>query len=150
VTSTLLVLDPDSRRVRVASAGHMAPLVRRADGTVVELAVSRTPPLGVNEAVVYSTRDYSLAVGDTVVLYTDGISEAQDKGGALLGDDRLIDAMAIAEGKPEEVLRSVMKAVDDFAGNEPQADDITLICFGPVGARSVDSTWRATQPARPA
>lgn len=143
VTSILLVIDTDTNELNVASAGHMPPLVRHADGTVVEVAITRTPPLGVTEGAVFRSSPFSLEAGDTVILYTDGISEATAAGGELFGMERLVDAIGRAEPTPKSVLASILTAVRDFTGGEEQSDDITLVCVGPTGdmSRVGPSTW---------
>jgi phosphoserine phosphatase RsbU/P len=143
VTCVLSVVDTDTGDVAVASAGHMPPLVRRADGSVVELGVSRTPPLAVNEMAVYTSRTHRLEKGDVAVLYTDGVSEATREGGELFGMDRLVQTISSAGPTAGDVLDAIITAVRDFVAGEPQSDDITLVCFGPTRSpgRSAATTW---------
>jgi len=130
VTAALLVLDTASGAARLASAGHPAPLLRRASGEVVPAPSARGLPLGVAETTVFGTTSFALGPGDVAVLYTDGVTEAADPGGALLGEERLKQAVAAANGSPEAVLKAVLDAVSRFAGDEPPSDDITLVCLG--------------------
>lgn len=133
VTCTLVLIDPAAGLLRVSSAGHPPPLVRRTDGSVDELAIPRAAPIGVNEGAVYATREYPIRPGETVVLFTDGISEATDAAGELFGTQRLANAMAAAEGSPESVESAVLTSVASFVADAPAADDATLLCFGPRG-----------------
>src|SRR5262249_49432616 len=124
-TSSFLVVDTQTNEVFTGSAGHMPPLVRKADGSVVEVSVTRTPPLGVNEMAIFRTRPFRLEKGETAVLYTDGISEATKAGGELFGLDRLVQAIAESDGTTKGVMETVLSRVRDFVGDEEQSDDIT-------------------------
>jgi len=132
VTASVLVLDATSGEVRVANAGHPAPLVRRAAGEVAPMPVGTGLPLGVAATTVFSTSGFVLRPGDVAVLYTDGVTEAADRSGALLGEERVKKAVAAARGTPDKVREAILGAVSRFAGAEPQADDLTLVCFGPL------------------
>ncbi|MDQ2869750.1 MAG: PP2C family protein-serine/threonine phosphatase, partial [Acidobacteriota bacterium] len=139
VTAVLLVLDPARRRLTVASAGHMPPVLRRADGTLVVLESPRSAPLGAREDAEFLPAGFDLTEGDTVVAYTDGVSEAVGRKEQLFGDERLRAAVRAAPGTPEDVLTAVLDAVREFSKGEPQSDDLTVLSFGPV---SIDSTRR--------
>jgi serine phosphatase RsbU (regulator of sigma subunit) len=141
VTALLVLLDPRTGDLSIASAGHMPPLVRRTDGSVVELGVAKAPPLGVVETAVFKSRAHRLENGEVAVLYTDGISEANAPGGALFGMERLVRAISSAEGTPKGVMSAILDAVREFTAGEAQADDVTLLCFGPTGAAGPVSTW---------
>ncbi|HUM02326.1 MAG TPA: SpoIIE family protein phosphatase [Thermoanaerobaculia bacterium] len=132
VTASLLVLNTETGDVRVATAGHPGPLLRRAAGSVSPLAVGAGLPLGVAATTVFPMSDFALGPGDVAVLYTDGVTEAADRSGALLGEERMKKAVAAAGGKPDAVRQAILDLVTRFSGDEPQADDLTLVCFGPV------------------
>lgn len=132
VTAILLVLDPSTNRLRVASAGHMLPLVRRADGTVIALSSPRNTPLGALAGASFEQSAFELRTGDAVLVYTDGVSEAADHEDHFFGEERLLLAMRRSDGTPEGILTEVLSAVKGFLGRQPQNDDITLVCFGPV------------------
>ncbi len=150
VTATFAVLDVMTGRMRLASAGHLPPLVRRQDGSVVEIRLPKAAPLGVNEAGVFSSRELTLEEGETVVLYSDGVSEATKKGGELFGEARLVERLSNGDANPESVVTRVLDAVQGFVEDEPQSDDITLVCFGRVRtdtterleAGTLRGTWR--------
>jgi len=132
VTASLLVLNAETGEVRVATAGHPAPLLRRAAGNVAPVPVGTGLPLGVAATTVFPTSAFALGPGDVAVLYTDGVTEAADRSGALLGEERMKKAVAAAAGTPEAVRGALLAAVAGFAGDEPQSDDLTLVCFGPA------------------
>lgn len=133
VTCAFAILEPASGRFRVASAGHPPPLLRRRDGSVAEMTLPRSSPLGINEQVAFASRVFSIGPGETVILYTDGVSEATDSHDVLFGTQRLADAVASAPGSSETVEKAVLDAVSAFVGGAPQADDLTLVCFGSRG-----------------
>ena len=63
---------------------------------------------------------------------TDGVSEAADADRRLFGTQRLIETLGASDGSPEGALNDVLAAVSKFSEGEPQADDLTLLCFGPT------------------
>ena len=77
-------------------------------------------------------RDYELQLkpGDKLFVYTDGVPEANNSEQKMFGTDRMIDTLNESrENAPEEILRSMRKAVDSFAGNAEQFDDLTMLCL---------------------
>lgn len=144
-TLALLVLDADTGRVRLASAGHPPPLLRRADGRVEPVAAPPNVPIGIREDAAFPGESFSLGEGETVVLFTDGISEAE-RNGVLFGEQRLRETIASAGPAPGEVLACILSAVDGFLQGTPPGDDVTLVCFGPslLAPRPAARTARAT------
>ena len=66
--------------------------------------------------------------GDTLFVYTDGVTEATNSDEVLFGEERLVEALnADPDARPEELLANVRKAIDDFVGDAPQFDDITML-----------------------
>ncbi|AOR36697.1 guanylate cyclase [Streptomyces fodineus] len=110
-------------------AGHVPPLVRRADGTVVEL----TQPgllLGIGPDPGFCPCRIDLHPGDSLVLVTDGITEARSAGGELFGEERLSDALvAVRTTTPTAaaVVESITAAVTAFAGNATLDDQAALV-----------------------
>lgn len=132
VTAIVAALNTETRQLRIASAGHPAPLVRREDGSILQLPVPRNTPLGVAEDATFPPRSFQLLEGDVALLYTDGLSESMSSDGTLFGEDRIVDVMSAAEGTVQGVLSGLLLAVDGFVGSAPQNDDLTLVCFGPT------------------
>ncbi|HTH15957.1 MAG TPA: SpoIIE family protein phosphatase, partial [Magnetospirillum sp.] len=122
------VLDVRTGEVAFCNAGHPPPLILRQDGTVDAIRDVSGVALGVMEDLDYETGSFQLAPGDMVVLYTDGVTEAQDVGEALYEEYRLIDHVGTLLGQePAEVITSVEQAVSTFVGEAPQFDDITML-----------------------
>ena len=92
VTFIISVLDPAAHTLTYANAGHMPLLVRHADGSADEYGQDEIGvPIGVMEGYPYEALTYELRPGDSVVLYTDGVSEAMNPEDALYGTPELID-----------------------------------------------------------
>lgn len=135
VTLVLMVIDLDSHVVTIANAGHLPPIVRRRDGAV-ELAGEAMSglPLGVVDDFPYNEFSISLAPGDTLVAYTDGITEARNAADQLYGAERL--ELNIAKGGADVAALgdSILADVQRFVGKQPQSDDMCLICLGRLEA----------------
>jgi sigma-B regulation protein RsbU (phosphoserine phosphatase) len=126
------VLDPGGRFTFV-NGGHTTPLVLRAGGDVIALDASNLP-LGFFPGVQFNVETAQFEPGDQVLIYSDGVTEAQDASQELFGDARLRDSLEGCAGQSAaEVGGKVIAAVQDFVGTAPQHDDLTLtvLRFGP-------------------
>ena len=122
------VYDPDSRRFHYANGGHNSPLVVHADGSSAELPLTGGIALGLIPDLDYDNKSVTLAPGDLIVMYTDGVTEAFDEQGNQFGTQRLQEVFAGAEPTDVQAAnRSVFEAVEKFAGDTPQSDDITCV-----------------------
>jgi serine phosphatase RsbU (regulator of sigma subunit) len=130
VTVALLVLDPRTGELQVARAGHPAPLLRDAAGTLVELGTPGDSPLGVSPEATFAQQRYELDPSDVVLVFTDGVTEAQNRKFDLFGDYRLGDSIRRAGPSPEAVRDRVLADVEAFVAGHSQNDDLTLVCFG--------------------
>lgn len=142
------ILDTTTGSLDFVNAGHNPPLLRRADGTVEWLREKSGPMLAVVPGAAYKLRTASLAPGDTLLLYTDGVTEAMDPSGALFGDARLAETLRAApSGDPESVCRMVRAAVAAFAAGAPAADDLTLLAVQLLPPPHRTLTFPATRDA---
>ncbi|MFQ6672201.1 MAG: PP2C family protein-serine/threonine phosphatase, partial [Candidatus Tectimicrobiota bacterium] len=115
----------------VANAGHLPPLVcPPGGGPPLALDADVGPPLGVVAGMSYVASDHTLEAGQVVILYTDGVIEAQAADGAFFGMTRLEELLARAAGSPGEVCGRVLEAVGTFVADHAQHDDLTLVTFG--------------------
>ena len=120
-----VVVNPATGEVAVAGGGHPAPRVVRSDGTVTSLD-ARGLVLGVEPGQSYEEVHGTLAPGDAVVLYTDGVIEAR-RDGELYGQERLDRLLADrAEQPPAQVARAVLDDCRAFARGE-LADDCAVV-----------------------
>jgi sigma-B regulation protein RsbU (phosphoserine phosphatase) len=132
---TLFYAEIDFARglLRYANAGHNYPLIRRADGSVHWLDKSGLI-LGILDDVEYEEVEIPFAEGDTLLLYSDGVSEAENGGEDQFGDERLFELWKTTGAKPaSEIIPALFKAVAEFRGAAAQSDDITALV---VGART--------------
>jgi serine phosphatase RsbU (regulator of sigma subunit) len=122
------ILDPASGTLTYCNAGHNPPyLLSAQDGAAVEELRRTGMPLGILEDGSWEQKVVQLASGDTLVLYTDGITDAQDPDERLYGEQRLLEIIQANRGRPaEDVQDALMAHVCEFMGDAPQFDDITL------------------------
>jgi serine phosphatase RsbU (regulator of sigma subunit) len=118
-------LEPATGRLEYASAGHPYPVLRRADGTVVELGRGGLP-LGIRQELEIATDATELAPGDVLALYTDGLPEAIDRAGTAFGYERL-HALVAAGGSAAAVHDRVTGTFRAFLGDEPLRDDACVV-----------------------
>lgn len=132
------VLDPDSGTLIYCNAGHNPPYLLSAQNERPIQELARTGmPLGVFEDAHWEQGTAQLAPGDVLVLYTDGITEAQDRRQVFFGDQRLRETVQANLGRSAlDIHQALITEVQQFVGDVPQFDDITLM----VLAR--DSEWR--------
>jgi sigma-B regulation protein RsbU (phosphoserine phosphatase) len=126
-TAFLGELDLDSRTMRYICAGHNPPLLRRAAGVLERLEVGGLP-LGVMASALFEQGAVTLDSGDLLVVFTDGVTEAENELQEEFGEPRLLDVVrSLGAGTAAEGLKIVMSAVDAFVGRTRQHDDITTL-----------------------
>jgi len=131
VTLVMAVLNPDTHEVTIVNAGHMAPLLRRVAGDVEETGEDVVGlPLGVASDTTYDQFVMSLAPGELVALYTDGINEAQNNQGHPYTIDRIRQQVGTTAEDAGSLGRNIIADFRQFIGARPQDDDICLVCFG--------------------
>lgn len=122
------IYDTRTGDITYVNAGHNPPYVLHADGTVTALPVSDNICMGVIEDFAYTAHTLKLEPGDTLVAYTDGVTEAFDTTGAAYGDARFSQLIASLSGKTaKEITDGVNASVADFANGAEQSDDITVL-----------------------
>lgn len=127
VTAFIGALDPKSGRLSYTNAGHNAALLFRADGSVQRLEANGMP-LGLFPVVEYERVDLTLAPGELLLLYTDGITEAANPKGEEFGLDRLQGVAAKHAREPLVAIAvAIEAAVEVFADGTPYGDDRTMV-----------------------
>lgn len=120
-------VDPAAGTLRFVNAGHNPPLLRRADGALVHLREGGVP-VGIFERWDYVEGEVAFGPGDTLLLYSDGVTEALDPFGAEFGEARLEALWREHGGGPSgPLIQRVLEAVAEFRGPAEQSDDITLV-----------------------
>ena len=129
VTAWMGILDLETGEMEFANAGHNPPLVRRTEGGFEYLKTRPGFVLGGMEGMRYRKGDIAFCKGDCIYLYTDGVTEATNSGQTLYGEDRLLSFLngLSHEDDVRSLCHSVLTDVDDFVGEAPQFDDITML-----------------------
>ena len=137
VTAWMGVLELSTGIVRFANAGHTRPVIVRKDGSA-EYLVSRAGfVLAGMEMIQYKQGEVKLEPGDSILLYTDGVTEATNAQEELYGEPRLLETVRENPGNtPKELIETVNDAVDAFVKEAPQFDDITLLAVKYLGEGS--------------
>ncbi|GAB4572953.1 MAG: hypothetical protein Fur0017_25740 [Anaerolineales bacterium] len=133
ITAVYGELDLNAGTFRYVNAGHNPPFWVKTDGSLEKL--TRTSiALGVMEQPVIKEHTISIKSGDTLLLYTDGLTEAFSPGGDLFGEVRLLDAMAsLQAGTAEEVIAFIEECLNDFIDPLPLSDDMTMLAIRMMG-----------------
>ncbi len=126
-TAFLAEYDPVRRTVDYINAGHNNPILRRASGQIERLDVGGLP-FGIQPDVKYESATITLAPGDWLIIFTDGLVEAENAQQAEYGEARLLAAIDAGKSdEPAQMLQRLMAEVDLFVGNTPQHDDVTCL-----------------------
>ena len=131
VTAWIGIVDLKTGVVDYVNAGHNPPLVQRSDGSVRYLEGRGGLALGAVDGAVYRRQSLTLAPGDGILLYTDGVTEATSPAHELYGADRLKKTLTALFGVSDAgaVITGILDGVNAFAAGAEQSDDITILCF---------------------
>jgi len=136
VTLAAVVLDLATYTAHLVNAGHPSPLLfHRATGAVEEAAPTEVAgtPLGILDDQVYACRQVQLQPGDSLLLFSDGITEAMDANGRLFRMKGVQAVFGDRSLSPRETGDRLIQAVKKHSSGCSQHDDITLVCFGRAG-----------------
>ena len=128
-TAVLSEYNPLSRNLTYVNAGHNAPILRRANGTLETLEAGGLP-LGIQSSAKYETASLELKPGDALIFFTDGVVEAFNESGEEFGNARWLSSIRnLPDWDAQQTLQFLMKRVDEFVGATRQSDDITCLVF---------------------
>jgi phosphoserine phosphatase RsbU/P len=132
VSFAYLILERNANRITIANAGHEPPLIRRAKTGLVEVVELPGMAVGCDKGPIFQrdVQNHSLILdpGDILLLYTDGVIDAENRNQDNFGLDDLQESFRQAEGTTaDEILNSIMKDLDSFTAGTRAIDDITLI-----------------------
>jgi phosphoserine phosphatase RsbU/P len=133
VTLIAAILDPAAHTVTLVSAGHPPPLIYHRATRIVEQAISTEVaglPLGVSESLEYPSCQISLEPGDSILAFTDGVTDAMNVQQCQLETKGVYDAVQGGNYSPRLLAEQVVNAVKQFATGRSQTDDIALVGFG--------------------
>ncbi len=129
VTAFYGIYNAATRELVYANAGHPSPLIRAARGGP-SVAISNAEsgiPLGIASEVSFINSSHTLASGEAIAFYTDGITEARDGVGPLYGEQRLAEVFSAANGNAASLLKAISDDVNNFTNNADPNDDRTLL-----------------------
>ncbi len=127
MTMCILSLDPASGEFTYCNAGHNPPWLLRANGQV-ETLTEGGPVLGILKNAPYRAAGGVMQPGDTLLLFTDGASEAENPAGTEIGENGVLDLLIAARhGTSSDIIRDVYDAVQRHLAGQPAADDVTLL-----------------------
>jgi len=128
VTAFYGIYDPATRRLTYSCAGHNPPRVKRRDGSLLSLDGALGLPLGIDPDERYLDAVQTLAAGDALVLYTDGITEAHRVGSSdMFGLERLDEILNSCACRADDLVSETLRAVDEFTLGDAPSDDRTLL-----------------------
>ena len=149
VTAWMGILDLTTGNVQFANAGHNPPLLKRADGSFEYLKTRAGFVLAGMEGVRYRVGEITLNPGDRLFLYTDGVPEATNAENKLYGEDRLLTFMnQNVSVEATELLPALKANIDEFVGEAPQFDDITMLMFDYKPKKGGEHMTKKTIPAK--
>lgn len=130
VTAWMGIIDLATGHVRYANAGHNPPALCH-DGRSFELLTMRKNIfLAYMDGMRYAVNELRMSPGDVIFLYTDGVVEANDQNEKLYGEERLLGALdGAGECSMEQLCNTVLQSVNDYAGDTPQFDDMTMLAL---------------------
>lgn len=127
ITLIFAVLDPKTNRVCIANAGHLPPVYHTASSGNRFIGMTESGlPLGVLPEQDFHELTIELKPGESLLFYTDGITEAMDSKEEMFGKHRLMDVVELPHATVKSLVNSLMKSVDQFCGPAPQRDDICV------------------------
>ena len=130
VTVWLGIADLRNRKLIAANAGHEKPILKMPNGKFELYSDKHGFVVGGMEGLRYRDYEMPLEKGTKIFLYTDGVAEATNANDELYGIERTLEALNTCKDEdPKTILKEVKKNVDEFVGDAPQFDDLTMLCF---------------------
>jgi sigma-B regulation protein RsbU (phosphoserine phosphatase) len=129
-TAFLGVIDLKTGVMQYCNAGHNAPVVMHPSGKVEFMEVQPNLPLGLFGGFPYEGQKCTLEKGTSIFLYTDGVTEAENKEKALYSDERLLQQLTIIQKEsPRSIVDDVLVDIESHVAGAEQSDDITIMSF---------------------
>ncbi|MBQ2100544.1 MAG: SpoIIE family protein phosphatase [Lachnospiraceae bacterium] len=130
VTVWLGILELTTGKLTAANAGHEYPVLKKSDGTFELYKDKHGFVIGGMDGVRYKEYELTLEPGSKLFLYTDGVPEATAADDEQFGTERMVNALNLdPSAAPEQILKNVRKAVDEFVKEAEQFDDLTMLCL---------------------
>ena len=131
VTVWLAVIDLSTGKGVSVNAGHLHPALKRAGKGYRLIKYAHSLAVAIMEDVTFEEREFTLAPGDTLFVYTDGVTEAKNAEGELFGEARLVHALNAKkeDSTPGDIILNVRENIAAFVNGASQFDDITMLCM---------------------
>lgn len=124
------IIDTRTGRVEYSNAGHNPPVLCRKSGNPEFLETQGSLAIGSFEESPYVKETLALGIGDTIVIYSDGVTEAMNNNEELFSEERLLQSLREVNGQhPDELLKKILADVHSHAALAPQSDDITILAL---------------------
>ncbi len=134
VTAWLGILELSTGELVYVDAGHEYPVLRRKGGLFEVIDDIHSVPLAARRNMTFSSGSFTLGAGDTLFVYTDGVPEARNTEGGMMGKERMLEALnCVPDAGPETIINNMKSAIGDFAKDAPQFDDTTMLCLRYLG-----------------
>ena len=134
VTVWMGIMEISTGHGWAVNAGHEHPVLRRAGGDFELVQYRHSPAVAVMPGINFKQHEFQLDPGDTLFVYSDGVPEATSAQEELFGNERMLQALNKHKDlKPQELLNTMHKDIDDFVGEAPQFDDITMLMMNYKG-----------------
>ena len=128
ITFCLAILDPKRHTLSIVNAGHPLPLLRQASGVVTAQGAGRVSfPLGLVPDETYHPLTIPFEVGDELVIFSDGLTEAFDIDDRLYGNDRLLSALSPPMADVQQRVQSIVNDVEHFRRGRKPSDDLCIV-----------------------
>ena len=130
VTVFYAIFNTKTGLVTYSNAGHNPPHIVRAGGTIEQLPMEGQFMVGAFEEEVYTDKTLQLDHGDTLVMFTDGVTEATDSTNRPFGTERLDNILSsVADKSSREIVEAIKAGITDFVEDAEQTDDITILAL---------------------
>jgi len=131
VTVVFMILDPETRQLTIANAAHCPPIHRHGEtGELIEIKSEIGFPIGAMPGGEYGAETIALNPGDTITVFTDGVTEAMNAARELYGDKRVMEALNAPQSRASFLIKTLLDDIHQHVGSTPQSDDLTILCFG--------------------
>lgn len=132
------VIDTRTGRVEYSNAGHNPPVLCRRGGEPEFLKTQGSLAIGSFEDSPYVKETLTLGIGDSLVVYSDGVTEAMNGDDVLFSEERLLQSLREVDGRhSDEIMKKILADVHSFAAGAPQSDDITILSLQYNGSRAL-------------
>ena len=131
ITLAVIMVDPATGRISLSNAGHEPPLLRKLDGSVSSVGFDFSGcPIGVLEDEVYQDTEFTLATGESLLVFSDGFPDAEQKSSdRRYGSERLAREFGKFDGTAAETIEHMVREVDRFTQGGRQFDDMCMVCL---------------------